>query len=163
MIPGRGLDLGSGGGVPGVVLALARPTWQWVLLDASARRTSFLVAAVTSLGLVDRVQVHTGRAEDLGRLAGHRASYQLVVARSFARPAVVAECGAPLLAVGGRLAVSEPPAQQDRWPDSELGMLGLGRAAPCAASRRLVILRQEHPCPERYPRRVGIPSKRPLW
>jgi 16S rRNA (guanine527-N7)-methyltransferase len=146
-----------------LVLALARPTWQWVLLDASARRTSFLERAVELLGLEDRVEVHTGRAEDLGRLPGHRASYQLVVARSFARPAVVAECAAPLLAVGGRLVVSEPPTGQDRWPDQGLDVLGLGRAAPSAASRRLVILRQERRCPERYPRRVGIPSKRPLW
>lgn len=115
------------------------------------------------LGLAERVQVRTGRAEDLGRRLGHRGSYHLVVARSFARPAVVAECAAPLLAVGGRLVVSEPPMEEDRWPDQGLDVLGLGRALPPAASRRLVVLRQERPCPERYPRRVGVPSKRPLW
>lgn len=159
---GRGLDLGSGGGVPGLILALARPASTWVLLDANARRTAFLTEAVRRLRLEDRVEVVTGRAEEVGRRADHRSDYQLVVARSFARPAVVAECAAPFLAVGGRLVVSEPPhGGDDRWPEDGLSVLGLRRLT--TRGTRLTTLRRESPGPDRFPRRVGVPSKRPLW
>lgn len=162
---GRFLDLGSGGGIPGLVLARARPHAEWVLLDASARRTAFLTRAVATLELAPRVQVVTGRAEELARRDDHRGSYQLVVARSFARPAVVAECAAPLLAVSGALVVSEPPGgnADGRWPEDELQALGLRLVGTTSTSPRLVKLQQEQPCHERFPRRVGIPAKRPLW
>lgn len=149
--------------MPGLILALARPGWHWVLLDASARRTAFLERAVGSLGLTDRVQVVHGRAEDVGRQPDHRGSYQAVVVRSFARPAVVAECAAPLLVVGGRLVVSEPPQGDDRWSDEGLSRLGLSPATATDAGSRLVTLDQDGPCPDRFPRRVGVPGKRPLW
>lgn len=157
------MDLGSGGGIPGLVLARARPASTWVLLDANARRTAFLARAVGALGMEDRVRVVTGRAEDVARQPDHRGGYRLVVARSFARPAVVGECAAPLLAVGGSLVVSEPPEADDRWPEDGLGLLGLRLVARTSAGRRLVTLRQERPCPDRFPRRIGIPAKRPLW
>ncbi|HEV2809873.1 MAG TPA: RsmG family class I SAM-dependent methyltransferase [Acidimicrobiales bacterium] len=162
---GRSLDLGSGGGVPGLVLAKARPSAEWVLLDASSRRTAFLTRAVAALGLAPRVHVVTGRAEELARRKDHRGSYQLVVARSFARPAVVAECAAPVLAVGGALVVSEPPGGEatSRWSEDGLQELGLRVVESARDPRHLVRLHQERPCPERFPRRVGVPSKRPLW
>ena len=162
---GRSLDLGSGGGIPGLVLAKARPHAEWVLLDASSRRTAFLAGAVAALGLAPRVQVVTGRAEELARHKDHRGSYSLVVARSFAHPAVVAECAAPVLAVGGALVVSEPPDGDatSRWPEAGLQALGLRLVETTSEPRSLVRLRQERPCPERFPRRVGVPSKRRLW
>lgn len=159
----RSLDLGSGGGIPGLILALARPSGEWVLLDASTRRTAFLGRAVAALGLASRVEVVTGRAEDFARREDHRAGYQLVVARSFARPAVVAECAAPLLGGGGALVVSEPPGVDEaRWPRERLEMLGL-RLMETKVQPHLVRLEQKWPCPDRFPRRVGIPDKRPLW
>lgn len=162
---GRSLDLGTGGGIPGLVLARARPRALWVLLDANVRRTDFLHRAVVALDMASRVEVLTGRAEDVVRRPEHRGTFQLVVARSFARPAVVAECGAPLLAVGGQLVVSEPPSGEGagRWPEDGLRALGLRLAATTGAAPHLAVLRQERPCPERFPRRVGIPAKRPLW
>lgn len=160
---GRAMDLGSGGGVPGLVLARDRPGWQWVLLDSSARRSAFLARAVASLGMEGRVEVVTDRAEEVARLPRHRGTYDLVVARSFAGPPVVAECAAPLLAPGGHLIVSEPPDGQGRWPQDGLARLGLRLVTATAGPPRLATLRQETWCPERFPRRVGIPSKRPLW
>lgn len=156
------LDLGSGAGVPGLVLAHDRPGSAWVLLDASGIKTAFLVAATASLGLADRVTVLTGRAEDVGRHVDHRGTYDVVVARSFARPAVLAECAAPLLRVGGALLVSEPPDRRERWSDA-VGQLGLVVAKLGDVVPRITMLCQIRPCPDRYPRRVGIPSKRPLW
>lgn len=160
---GLGLDLGSGGGVPGLLLACDHAMPRWVLLDAHQARTTFLREAVTVLGLTERVSVVNGRAEEVGRDARHRGAYDVVVARSFGPPAVTAECGAPLLRVGGGLVVSEPPEGGARWPDDGLAQLGLDPASVSSGPPRLVSMVQRHPCPDRYPRRVGIPGKRPLW
>lgn len=146
-----------------MVLALDRPGSRWVLLDANARRTAFLSWACLELGLDDRVKVMTGRAEQLGRDLAHRGRYSSVVARSFARPGVVAECAAPLLHVGGLLLVSEPPDERQRWPVSGLEQLGLVVLRTEPATPRIVALEQQRLCPDRFPRRVGIPAKRPLW
>lgn len=157
------LDLGSGAGIPGLVLARYWPASRWTLLDAGARRTAFLESAVRTLGLDDRIQVVTGRAEEIGRQRDHRGGYRGVVARSFSRPAVVAECAAPLLAVEGWLVVSDPPSGGGRWPDRELADLGLRVVRRKTDAPRLTVLCQTRECPARYPRRTGIPGKRPLW
>jgi 16S rRNA (guanine527-N7)-methyltransferase len=155
-VTGNALDLGAGGGVPGLVLAAARPDLTWTFVDSMTKRTAFLERAVAALDL--DVVVRTARAEELGDLRGTQA---VVVARSFGGPAVTAECAAPLLQVGGRLVVSEPPEADDRWTGAaELG-LSTPRRLPGPPS--LVVLDQVAPCPDRYPRRTGIPAKRPLW
>jgi 16S rRNA (guanine527-N7)-methyltransferase len=164
--PRRALDLGSGGGVPGLALAtLAWPVTAWTLLDASARRCAFLTTAVAELGMTSRVAVIHGRAEDYGRAADLRGRADLVVARSFGSPSVTAECGAPLLAVGGHLVVSEPPdgGSEGRWPGGGLDELGLERAGSVDAAASYAVFVARRPCPDRFPRRPGVPSKRPLW
>ena len=155
-VTGAALDLGSGGGVPGLVLAVERPDLAWTLLDAMTRRTAFLDRAVATLGLA--ATVRTARAEEVGDLRGR---FDAVVARSFGPPAVTAECAAPLLRVGGRLVVSEPPAAIGRWDGARV--LGLGRAHVLPGPPRLAVLELETPCPAAYPRRTGVPAKRPLW
>lgn len=161
----RAVDLGSGGGVPGLALALAFPDSRWLLVDAAQRRTGFLRTAVEELDLADRVEVATIRAEELGRQPEHRGAYQVVVARGFGPPAVTAECAAPLLEVSGRAIVSEPPeGEPERWPPEGLAALGMTPGvAVRAAGASFHVLEQRAPCPERYPRRVGIPGKRPLF
>ena len=158
---GYALDLGTGGGVPGLVLAAERPDLIWTFLDAMARRTAFLERAVASLGLA--VTVLTGRAEEAGRRSELRGRHAAVVARSFGAPAVTAECAAPFLAVGGRLVVSEPPEGSDRWPAGALAELGLGPMTTVAGPPSLAVSILARPCPELYPRRTGVPAKRPLW
>jgi len=164
--PDRALDLGAGGGLPGLVLAARRwPITRWCFLDSNLRRSEFLQRAVEELDLADRVEVVKERAEVIGHSLRHRNHYDLVVVRSFGPPAVTAECAAPLLADGGQVVVSEPPERVGgaRWPAAGLAMVGLAvvPAAPDAAS--FVVLRRVAPCPDRYPRRVGIPAKRPLF
>lgn len=177
------LDLGSGGGLPGLVLAWRWPGSAAVLLDANRRRCLGLEAAAADLGWRGRVEVVCARAEQAGR-SGLRGSQGLVVSRSFGRPAVTAECAAPLLEVGGVLVVSEPPdldrspgsggqsddergdaaaAGSDRWPAGPLMELGLRRLGRRVHGFTYQVLVQEQSCPERYPRRVGIPAKRPLY
>jgi 16S rRNA (guanine527-N7)-methyltransferase len=161
---GRAVDLGSGGGIPGLVLALALPGVRWVLLDGMVRRTTFLAEAVAALGLEDRVEVRTARAEEAGRRVELRAGFDLVVARGFGPPAVTAECAAPLLGVGGQLVVSEPPdSSGDRWSADGLATVGLAVETVVAGPPSFVRLRQVELADERYPRRVGVPGKRPLW
>jgi len=160
-----GLDLGSGAGLPGLPLALTWPDSRWTLVDAGKRRVEFLVEAVRSLGLEDRVEVVAGRAEELGRHERLRGWFDLVVARGFGPPAVTAECAAGFLTVGGRLVVSEPPGgRPGRWPASGLAPLGLEPSATIETmGASYAVLHQRSPCPDRFPRRTGIPSKRPLF
>lgn len=146
-----------------MVLARDRPGSTWILLDASATKTAFLSSAIVALGLADRVTVVTGRAEEVGRDPAHRGHYAWVVSRSFARPAVVAECAAPLLEDGGMLLVSEPPEERSRWSPLAGEQLGLELVETDEAPPRIAVLQQLGPCPDRFPRRVGIPMKRPLW
>ena len=164
------VDLGSGGGVPGPVLAGLLPGSRWLLLDSMVRRTGFLEEAVRRLGLDDRVDVLTARAEDVARDPDHRMRYRGVVARSFAAPPVLAECAAPLLMRNGIAVVSEPPAEPGatgprpgRWPGGGLAALGLRLDHWQSGPPSLVRLRQTGRCPRTYPRAVGVPSSKPLW
>lgn len=160
----RALDLGSGGGVPGLVLALAWPGTTWTLLDAGRRRCEFLEGAVAELGLGARVTVVEARAEVAGRSPAHRGRYDLVTARSFGPPPVTAECAAPFLALGGHVLVSEPPTPEPgRWPPAGVAVLGMEAHPRPETTPAVQLLTQVAPCPERYPRRVGVPAKRPLW
>lgn len=168
--PATFLDLGSGGGVPGLVLADRWPSSAVVLLDAHRRRAEALMRAVGRLGWAARVEILWMRAEEAGRLGRLRGSQPLVVARSFGPPAVTAECAAPFLRPGGLLIVSEPPADgsegRARWPGGPLDQLGLAPLVPRVdrpGDFCYQVLRQERPCPDRFPRRTGIPAKRPLY
>ncbi|MFP5256982.1 MAG: 16S rRNA (guanine(527)-N(7))-methyltransferase RsmG [Acidimicrobiia bacterium] len=159
-VVGTVVDLGSGGGVPGLVVAAARPDLHLVLLDSMAKRCRFLAEAVAALGL--DAEVVEGRAEEVGR-SDWRGRANAVVARSFGPPAATAECAAPLLKVGGRLIVSEPPDSRARWPEHELKELGLRPTERLNDGAFVQVLEQVVPCPARYPRRTGIPTKRPLF
>lgn len=162
--PGVVFDLGSGGGLPALPVALARPGWRWVLVEAQLRRADHLRAAARRLGLGDRVDVRQERAEDVGRDAAVRGTADVVTARSFGPPGVVAECAAPLLRPGGRLLVAEPPEDGDRWPGPALAALGLAfEGVDTAGGVRIAVLRQVGPCPARFPRRAGRPRTDPLF
>lgn len=165
------LDLGSGGGLPGLVLAAGRPETRFVLLDGNQRRCAFLAASVERLGLADRVEVELGRAEELARRPDLDGRFDAVVARSFGPPAVTAECAVRFLrgvgadGAAARLLVSEPPTgSEDRWPVGGLTQLGLtlGERVVVDDATIQVLIAVER-CADRLPRRVGIPGKRPLF
>lgn len=167
-VPSRFLDLGSGGGVPGLVLAQQWATSQGVLVDANQRRCEWLEEAIARLGWSPRVSVRCGRAEELARVADLREAFPLVVARAFGPPPATAECAVAFLASGGTLAVSEPPvdapAGLDRWPEDGLASLGLGPAQVVRDDRvGVVLIQRTGELSARWPRRVGVPTKRPMW
>jgi 16S rRNA (guanine527-N7)-methyltransferase len=164
LVPDLAIDLGSGGGLPGLVLAFEWPGARLVLVESSARRARFLAEALGTLDLGDRVEVDHRRAELVGRDPAWRGRAGVVTARSFGPPAVTAECAAPLLRVGGLLVVSEPPVPDPaRWPAlgmAELGLEDVGEQRWDAGYRVLV---QARHCPDRFPRRPGVPSRRRLF
>jgi 16S rRNA (guanine527-N7)-methyltransferase len=164
--PARLLDLGSGGGIPGLPLALAWPETEVALVEARQRAAENLGELVGELGLDGRCRVLLGRAEELGRMPNLRGRFDLVVARGFGPPPVTAECGAPFLRPGGSLVVTEPPGDQDaaRWPEAGLAQLGLAELKRIRVGEMsAAVLTLAVPVDDRWPRRPGIPRKRPLW
>ncbi len=161
LAPGvRAVDLGSGGGAVALPLMVLGPPVDWVLVESSEARADFLRRAVGRLDRHD-VTVLAEPAEVVGRQSGMRGTADVVVARSFGPPATTAECAAPLLRVGGRLAVTEPPDNAgDRWPPAGVAPLGLSVGQRLGAFQAL---EQVSACPERFPRRTGMPRRRPLF
>jgi 16S rRNA (guanine527-N7)-methyltransferase len=178
--PGRLVDLGAGGGLPGLVLADLWRDSAVILVEARHRRCEFLREAVDILHMTGRVTIVEERAEVVGRWPDMRGRCDAVVARGFGPPAVTAECAAPLLRPGGSLVVSEPPPDETdgetgsagpeassspsaRWPPAGLAILGMVPGSVWADQFHYRSLVQAEICPERYPRRVGAPAKRPLF
>jgi 16S rRNA (guanine527-N7)-methyltransferase len=163
--PRRVLDLGSGGGLPGLVLLDEWLEAEMALLDGSSRRCAFLGEAVATLKQDRRCQILEGRAEELAHREDLRAHFDLVVARSFGAPGVLAECAAGFLSAGGHLVVSEPPDRTvvERWPVEGLKELGFGEPIGVHEGSHYVAIPLLEICPSRYPRRVGVPTKRPLF
>jgi 16S rRNA (guanine527-N7)-methyltransferase len=165
-VPETLVDLGSGGGVPALVLAELWPATKVAMVEANERRSRFLEAEVLDSDR-GRVTVLPYRAEVVGRDARYRQAFEVVTSRSFGSPGVTAECAAPLLAVGGLLVVSDPPGVpvEQRWPLAPLDLLGLALLHRFRYQDRYnyACLEKTSDCPSRYPRRVGIPAKRPLF
>jgi len=165
---GLAVDLGTGGGLPGLVLALAWPDSHWLLIDSNHRRASWLDGATGGLGIATRVEVACERAELLGRGA-RRQTADLVTARGFGPPGPTAECAAPLLRLRGRLLVADPPqGQVDRWPTTGLDRLGLELDSTAVVTTpagpiSITCIVATSDCGPLYPRRVGVPFKRPLF
>ena len=161
-------DLGSGAGVPGLPLAIAREELEVSLVEAAGRKCAFLRGVVEDLGLA-RVTVVHARAEELAGQAP--STFDLVTVRAVASLAVVAEYAAPLLKTGGSLVAW----RGDRDPEAELEgqraalELGLTVSAPLAVSpysgaqhRHLHLMSKVGETPARFPRRPGMATKRPL-
>jgi 16S rRNA (guanine527-N7)-methyltransferase len=150
-----------------LVLAAVWPGLELTLFDANERRTLFLTEEIEAWGISERVGVVRGRAEEAGRDPGLRAVFELVTARSFGSPAVTAECAAPFLRVDGILVVSEPPDADSsvRWPDEGLATVGLAPGPVFRHRDRFSyqVLVKAAETPDKFPRRTGIPTKRPLF
>ena len=133
------VDLGSGGGLPGLVLAVRRADLTITLVERRHSRADLLLRAVATLDLAERVRVV---ADDVRTIAVSCArSFDVVTARSFAAPSITARWASALLVTGGTLVVSEPPTDEPgRWPSSLLASLGLldqGRAQAVRTFLRL--------------------------
>ena len=163
--PSRFLDLGSGGGLPGFLLLTE---WQTpgVLLESRVRRTAYLEEALLWPDAPTNGSVVTARAEDVSRWAGFEEDFELITARAFGPPSVTAECSVRLLKIGGLLIISEPPLSNEsggRWPEEGLAELGLRPLGIFRTSSGYQIVQKVSPTPEKFPRRSGVPTKKPLF
>ena len=169
--PERVVDLGSGGGVPAIPLALARPDVRWTLVDSVGKKAALLREFVVALGLRN-VTVVAERVETLAHMVEHRERYALATARACAALPVLAELAMPLLVRGGRLVAWKGPLAPDdpevRDGHAALRVVGGGRleirptGLAALGSRTLVVAVKQHPAPDAYPRRPGEPKRRPL-
>ena len=135
-----------------------------MLLDGQARRAAWLRTAIVRLSLGSRIDVAEGRAEDLAHEPALRESFGVVFARGFGPPAATAECGSGFVEAGGVLTVSEPPDSENRWPEKDLGRLGLGIPRQVVHDHAsFVILPKTSALDDEFPRRRNRPVRSPLW
>ena len=156
----RIVDIGSGGGVPGLVIAILRPDLAVTLIDSDRRKTGFLIHAAGLLGLAG-VVVEAIRAEDAGRRTGMREGFDLVTSRATAPPRVLCELALPLVRVGGQLCALVAGA---RGAMATCGAAAstCGGSAPEAPADGVLRVRKVAPTPEQYPRRPGTPNRHPI-
>lgn len=159
------VDVGSGGGMPGIPLAIARPDLAVTLLESEQRKAAFLHSASARLDVP--LEVLAERAETAGR-GDRREEFDLAVCRALAALPVLAELCLPLVRVGGFLIAMKGPGENLEpavGPFEELGG-GAPSLIPAPSAARpggvLVVVAKERPTPDAYPRRPGVPARRPL-
>jgi 16S rRNA (guanine527-N7)-methyltransferase len=153
------VDVGSGGGSPGIPIAIAAGI-DVTLLEASAAKCDFLRRATAVLGL-DFPIVHE-RSEEYGRAAG-RDAFDLALARALAPPGAAAELCLPLVRVGGHVLLWTADTDVDTLQGVAAQVGGaLAEAVAVRPNRHLILLAKRAPSPDRFPRRSGMATKRPL-
>ena len=163
-------DVGSGAGFPGIPLKLMFPGMRLTLIDSTAKRTRFLNSLIETLGLKE-VYVHTGRCEDLGHEGTLRESFDVVVSRAVASLSVMAELALPFCRLGGRIVLQKKGDIREELAQARFafGQLGgrLVKVEPVPTEildgqRVLTVVQKTVATPLMYPRRPGVPRKRPL-
>ena len=161
------VDVGSGAGLPGIPLKLARPELRVTLIEADQAKAAFLVHACATLRL-DGIEVVARRAEEAGHDPALREKFDVAVARALAPLPVLVELCLPLVRVGGRLLAQKTADEDPAAAASAIEVLG-GRlsevvAAPseARAAGTVVVIDKVRPTPAKYPRRSGVPARRPL-
>jgi 16S rRNA (guanine527-N7)-methyltransferase len=163
----RLVDVGSGGGLPGLPLKLARPDLHVTLVESDQSKAAFLVQAAAGLQLKD-VEVVGRPAEEVGRDPRYRESFDVAVARALAPMPVLAELCLPLVRVGGRLLAQKTEKEDVSGATHAIEVLGgsLDTVAAAHSSARtegtVVVVRKVAATPPEYPRRPGVPRRRPL-
>jgi 16S rRNA (guanine527-N7)-methyltransferase len=167
---GRVIDVGSGAGFPGLALKILHTQIQLTLVESVSKKAAFLEHMVQVLGL-NGVTVISERAEAVGRLQGERESYDWAIARALAPLVTLAEYLLPFVRKGGFMLAQKGAATIEEVEQAQTAIkaLGGGKAEvvkvdipDLEGERYLVIIEKVKNTPKKYPRRVGIPSKRPL-
>jgi 16S rRNA (guanine527-N7)-methyltransferase len=171
------VDVGTGGGLPGVPLAITLPAYRVALMDATAKKCDFLEQVIARVGLANATVVR-GRAEVLahdrgvrtteggiGHVGGHREKYDLVVARAVGRLATLAELTVPFAKVGGRVALIKGQKADEELAEAEkaLHLLKVVHTGTLdTPTGRIVLLDKRSATPRDYPRADGEPTRAPL-
>lgn len=164
------VDVGTGAGFPGLPLKILYPGMSLALVESVGKKADFLAAVSAELAL-ENVTIITERAETVGQNPAYREQFDWAVARAVAAMPVLAEYLLPLCKVGGRMLAQkgESAPEEIKQAAEAIGLLGGGEAAlteielPGVENEHyLVVVEKIRPTPEKYPRRVGVPGKRPM-
>jgi 16S rRNA (guanine527-N7)-methyltransferase len=171
LTPGFSLiDVGSGAGFPGLPLKIVLPDIQLTLLESTGKKTAFLQHVVDALNLTG-VTVLTARAEEAGQQPAHREQYDVAVARAVSALPALVEYTLPFVKVGGVAIIQkgQHPAEEVKKAANALEILGgqtrqiLSVTVPgLDAERHLLVIDKHKPTPKQYPRRPGLPAKKPI-
>ncbi len=165
----RIIDVGTGAGFPGVPLAVMNPEKEVVLLDSLRKRLDIIREITAKLGITNIKTCHM-RAEDAGRDDSMRESFDLCVSRAVARMPVLTELCLPLVKKGGSFIAYKGPMAYEEVEEAKKAIATLGGndakiikpAGQGTESHTLVIIKKEEKTPQKYPRRAGEPSKKPI-
>jgi len=168
----RVADIGSGGGLPGIPLAVVLPDADVTLLEATGKKVAFLRHASEELGLAN-VRVVNARVEEVARDRVHRGVYDVCTVRALARLSVVTEYSLPLLRLGGTVVAMKGRLEAEERDEGKRAMSEIGgrvreeiqarySAEINQGERRLLILEKTRETPGTYPRRTGVPARNPL-
>jgi 16S rRNA (guanine527-N7)-methyltransferase len=164
------IDVGTGAGIPGVPLKILLPHIRLVLLDATAKKATFLRHLKQKLGL-ENVEIVVGRAEDIAHKAEYREKFALVLSRAVARLPTAVELALPFCAIGGSFIAQKKGAIDPEVSQAARAINLMGGSLrkvekvdleEFSGERWLIIIDKVLPTPQQYPRRPGIPTKRPL-
>ncbi|HEY3375532.1 MAG TPA: 16S rRNA (guanine(527)-N(7))-methyltransferase RsmG [Candidatus Aquicultor sp.] len=164
------VDIGAGAGFPGIPLKITRPDIELTLLESSIKKAGFL-EHITDILELSEVTVVAQRAEDFGRIQKYREYFNMALSRAVAEVAVLAEYALPLVIIGGRFVCYKAKGVEEEVKKAEFAVHILGGCVEeiaqvmvpfLQAERYLVSIAKEKSTPPTYPRKAGIPTKRPL-
>ncbi len=166
------IDVGTGGGLPGVPLGIARPELNVTLLEATKKKVNFLKYVREELNL-QNLRLLNARAEEVGKGLEYREVFEIATARALAALPVVAEYCAPLVKVGGAIVAMKGPLAEEELAQGVAAAAELGlklravleveySAELTQKERRLVVFEKIAATPKKFPRRVGLAKKHPL-
>lgn len=167
---GKILDMGTGAGFPGIPIKIAFPDCSMTLVDSVNKKIGFIQEAVQVIGLHNVEAIH-GRVEDLGHDVSHREQYDLVVSRAVAALPVLVEYCLPFVKLGGAFLSYKSVKVDEELSAGKKAIQVLGgrikkdvrfQLPGTEIERAFLLIEKEKPCPKKYPRKAGTPTKTPI-